>query len=103
MEPMTYDEFQRQLGKAGVTAREFAELVRMNRVSLSNYAKKGEVPSHLAIIAVLIAEMAEKKMDYRSVLKGIEIAPKKPRGAGTGGRFGGNKQSALELFVNQPA
>ena len=97
---MTYDEFQRQLGKAGVTAREFAELVRMNRVSLSNYAKKGEVPSHLAIIAVLIAEMAEKKMDYRSVLKEIEIAPKKPRGAGTGGRFGGDKQSDLELFAH---
>lgn len=100
---MTYDEFQRQLGKAGVTAREFAELVRMNRVSLSNYAKKSEVPSHLAIIAVLIAEMAEKKMDYRSVLKKIEIAPKKPRGAGTGGRFGGNKQSDLDLFTHQSA
>jgi hypothetical protein len=100
---MTYDEFQRQLGKAGVTTREFAELVKMNRVSLSNYAKTGEVPSHLAIIAVLIAEMAEKKMDYRSVLKGIEIAHKKPRGAGTDGRFGGDKQLALELFTNQPS
>lgn len=85
---MTYDEFQRQLGRAGATTREFAEIVRMNRISLSNYAKKGEVPSHLAIIAVLIAEMAEKEMDYRSILGEIEISPKKPRGDRGRGHFG---------------
>lgn len=88
---MTYDEFQRQLGKAGVTAREFAELIKMNRISLSNCAKKGVVPSHLAIISALIAEMCENKIDYRKTIKSIEITPKKPRGSGADGKFGGDK------------
>lgn len=96
---MTYDEFQRQIGKAGLSIREFAELVKMNRISLSNNKKKGDVPSHLAVIAVLLGEMAEQQIDFRTVLSGIDIAPKKPRGAGAKGRFGGSKQS--DLFVSR--
>lgn len=95
---MTYDEFQRQIGKAGLTIREFAELVKMNRISLSNNRKKGDVPSHLAVIAALLGEMAERKIDYREVLSRIDIIPKKPRGAGIGGKFGGDKQAGLDLF-----
>lgn len=95
---MTYDEFQRHLGKAGLKIRQFADLVKMNHVSISNYGKKGEVPSHLAVIAALLGEMADRKMDYREVLSRIDIAPKKPRGSGKGGRFGGDKQTDLDLF-----
>jgi len=87
---MTYQEFQRQIGKAGLTIRQFADLVKMNRNSLSNYGKKGEVPSHLAVIAALLGEMAERKIDYYDLLSKIEIAPKKPRGAGIG-KFGGDR------------
>jgi len=93
MTGMTYDEFLRHLGKAGLTLRQFAELVKMNRVSVSNYGKKGEVPSHLAVISALMGEMAERKIDYREVLSRIDIAPKKPRGAGKAGKFGGDPQS----------
>jgi hypothetical protein len=98
MRAMTYDEFQRQIGKAGLTIREFAELVKMNRVSLSNNRKKGDVPSHLAVIAVLLGEMAERKIDCREALSKIDIIPKKPRGAGVSGKFGGDKQVDLDLF-----
>ena len=91
---MTYDEFLRQLGKAGLNIRQFAELMKMNRISLSNYGKKGEVPSHLAIIATLLGEMAERKIDFREVLSKVDISPKKPRGAGIG-KFGGDKQDNL--------
>ncbi|MDP2143128.1 MAG: hypothetical protein Q8J80_03275 [Gallionella sp.] len=95
MRAMTYEEFQRQIGKAGLNLRQFADLVKMNRISLSNYGKKGEVPSHLAVIATLLGEMAERKIDFREVLSNIDITPKKPRGAGIG-RFGGdNKQNYL--------
>lgn len=96
MHPMTYEEFQRQIGKAGLSIREFADLVKMNRISISNYGQKGEVPSHLAVIAALLGEMAERKIDYRDVLSRIEILPKKPRGAGIG-KFGGSKQADLLL------
>ena len=91
---MTYSEFQRQIAKAGLTMREFADLIKMNRVSLSNYAKKREVPSHLAVIAVLLGELAERRIDFKSVLGSIDIGPKKPRGRGIG-RFGGDKQDDL--------
>ena len=94
---MTYEEFQRQLGKAHLTIREFSELVKMSRISVSNYSKKGRVPSHLAIIACLLGEMAERKIDYRDVLSRIDILPKKARGAGMG-KFGGADRSQQDLF-----
>ncbi|EKS9883927.1 XRE family transcriptional regulator [Burkholderia pyrrocinia] len=97
---MTYEEFQRQLGKAGLTVREFAELIRMNRNSITNCASKGEVPSHLAVISALMGEMAEYKVDFRHVLARVEIEPKKPRGGGARGQFGRNRQS--DLFVADP-
>ncbi len=89
---MTYGEFQRHIGKAGISLKEFAQLIRVNRVSISNFSKKGEVPSHLAVIACLMGEMAERKIDFRLALAAIDIAPKKARGAASKGRFGGDRQ-----------
>lgn len=94
---MTYDEFQRQIGKAGLTIREFADLIKMHRNSVTNYSKLGEVPSHLAVIAALLGAMADEKVNFRSVLDGIEIEPKKPRGGGVKGRFGTCKQTDLPM------
>lgn len=94
---MIYSEFQRQLGKAGLTLREFADLIKMHRNSVSNYAKFGEVPSHLAVIATLLGAMADKKVDFRSILASIEIEPKKPRGGAAKGRFGGSKKTDLPM------
>jgi len=91
---MDYGTFLRLIGRAHLTVREFAELLRMNRISLSNYAKKGVVPSHLVVIAVLLAEMGKKNIDFRAILRQLEIVPKRPRGAGIG-KFGGDKQQRL--------
>ena len=55
---MAYAEFQQELKKAQLTAREFARLIRMNESSITNYSSKGTVPSHLAVIAKLIGTMA---------------------------------------------
>lgn len=97
---MTYDEFLRQLGKAGLTVREFAALVKMNRNSVTNCAQRGGVPSHLAVIVTLMAEMAEHRVDFRQALSELEIGPKKPRGAATKGRFGGSRQAVLPITGN---
>lgn len=94
---MTYEEFYRHIGKAGLTLKEFAELIRMNRISISNLSKKGEVPSHLAVIACLMGELAERKGDFRTALAQIDIEPKKARGAAAKGKFGGSKQA--DMFV----
>lgn len=37
---MTYAAFVTELGKAGLTVRAFADLIGMNRSSVSNYAQR---------------------------------------------------------------
>ena len=91
---MHYEEFKRQLGTAGVTAREFGELVKLHPKSITNYSQQGEVPSHLPVIVTLMGEMAEHGVDFRTALSRIQIALNKPRGAVTKGRFGGNRQTS---------
>ena len=66
---MTYTEFKRQLGKAGLTVRAFAALLGQTPNSITNYASKGDVPTHLGIIATLMAEMADAGMDFQAVLQ----------------------------------
>lgn len=95
---MTYDEFKCELGKAGLTAREFAELIRMNPNSVTNCSMKGSVPAQLAVIAALMGEMHERKVDFHHVLARIDIEPKKPRGAARPGKFGGDKQGDLPML-----
>lgn len=97
---MTYDEFLCQLDKAGLTIREFAETVKMNRNSVTNLAKQGEVPSHLAVIATLMGVLSDHRIEFLDSLAQIKIKPKKPRGAAAKGRFGGTKQIDLGLHVD---
>jgi transcriptional regulator with XRE-family HTH domain len=94
---MTYSAFLVDLGKAGLTVRAFADLLGMNRNSVSNYARADEVPRHLALTAALFAEMNVQGLDFRAVAQRIDMAPKKPRGAAKPGRFGGERQDQLEF------
>jgi hypothetical protein len=89
---MDYEEFKRQLGKAGISGREFSRIVKLNPNSLTNYSKTGKIPAHWAIIAALMGEMAEKGLDFKTVIESIELEPNKPRGAAKDGNFGGNKR-----------
>lgn len=97
---MTYEEFRRQLGKAGLTVKGFAELIKQTPNSITNYAAQGEVPPHLAIIAALMGDMAESGQNFRATLARIEFEASKPRGGATKGRFGGSKQIDLQLPSN---
>jgi transcriptional regulator with XRE-family HTH domain len=92
-----YDEFQRNVRKAGLTLSAFADLLNMNRVSLSNYARQEQVPAHLAVIAVLLGELSEHGIDYRAALSRVEIPAKRPRGGAIAHKFGGNPQRLLTL------
>lgn len=80
---MTYEEFRRQLGKAGITVKGFAHLLKQNPNSITNHAVTGEVPAHIAIIAALLAELAEHGIDYSAVLNRIDYSASKPRGLKT--------------------
>lgn len=89
---MTYDEFRRQLGKAGLTVKDFAGLIKQSPNSISNHSKHGEVPSHLAIIATLMGEMADFNVDFRSALSRIKFEAHKPRGGISKSGFSGVKK-----------
>lgn len=78
---MQYEEFHRQIGKAGLKLREFAALIGMNPRSLSNLSHKEEVPSHLAIIACLLGTMADHRLDFRTAIAAVKVRRKKPRGS----------------------
>lgn len=94
---MSYTNFLAILTKSGLTVRAFAELVGMNPNSISNYARKDDVPAHLALISTLICELHCLGGDYRSTIEGLEIKPKRPRGAARAGHFGGDHQDVLDL------
>jgi transcriptional regulator with XRE-family HTH domain len=98
---MPYADFLLELEKAGLSVRAFAELVGMNPNSISNYARRGELPTHLALIAVLVAELSSHGLNYRQAMAKIEVAPKKPRGGAQHGRFGGDRQTVLDLKGGQ--
>ncbi|MDD2661640.1 MAG: XRE family transcriptional regulator [Methylococcales bacterium] len=70
---MNYDEFRRQIGKAGLTNKAFAELLGLNPKSITNFKTQGGVvPNHLAVIAMFMAEFAERGIDFKKLIKQIK-------------------------------
>lgn len=65
---MDYDELKRQIGKAGLTNKAFAELIGINPNSVANFKRK-KVPSNISIIAVLMAEMKECGIDFKASIE----------------------------------
>lgn len=84
---MKYDEFLTELSNAGLNVRRFAELISMNPNSVSNYASTGNVPRHLAVIAMLLAELRRQGVDSQHATERVGAICKKPRGSKRAGRF----------------
>jgi hypothetical protein len=76
---MKYEELIRNIGKAGLTATEFAKLIKANSNSITNLKSKGKVPKNLAIIATLLGEMVDKKIPYQHLFDGLELEEQKAR------------------------
>lgn len=55
---MDYEAFKVYVRMAGLEIKEFASLVGMNQKSISNYSKRGTVPEHLALMALMMVELA---------------------------------------------
>ena len=64
---MTYDQFKIELKQAGISVKGFAELLLMNPTSITNYRQKKEIPRHLAIIAVMLAELSARGLDADAI------------------------------------
>ena len=87
---MDYNTFRIHLRRANLSNKEFAELVKLNAKSISNYKQTNEVPVHWAIVALLMGEMAVSGLDFQQSLSKIEIAPNKVRGGAAKGHWGGS-------------
>ena len=76
---MPYGDFLVELRKGGLSVRAFARLIGMNPNSISNYARTGELPTHLALLAVLIVGISEMGGDYRRIMSESGACAKKSR------------------------
>jgi len=77
---LDYDELVRNIGKAGLTIKEFAELIKANPNSITNLSnKEKKVPKNLAIIAMLLGELVDNQIDYKPLFKRLNLKPQKAR------------------------
>lgn len=76
---MQYQEFHERVRRSGLTVKGFAEFVGMDRKSVSNYSKKGEVPNHLALIAFMLAELAKCEVRHEVIKEKFDALGRLPR------------------------
>ena len=76
---MNYDELIRNIGKAGLSVKEFAILLKANPNSITNLKKKESVPKNLGIIAVLLGEMVDKGLEYKHLFEKLNLQEQKRR------------------------
>lgn len=76
---MDYEELVRNIGKAGLDVKEFAELIKANPNSITNLKSRDNVPKNLAIIALLLGELVDKKIPYQHLFNGLGIEKQKSR------------------------
>ena len=69
---MPYTEFQRLVGKAGLSIKEFAALLDMKPNSITNYSKQGVVPTHIDVIVALISTMKDEGLDFYPIFEKVK-------------------------------
>ena len=77
---MNYETFKGCIRRAGLEIHEFAEMVGMNRRSVSNYSKIGVVPEHLALIVLMMVELDRHGVDLKSLVDKLnEMGRRSPK------------------------
>ena len=76
---MDYEELTRNIAKAGLDIKEFAELIKANPNSITNLKSKKKVPKNIGIIAVLLGEMKEANLPFKDYLNSLKLEEQKAR------------------------
>lgn len=76
---MRYDELIRNIAKAGLEIKEFAELIKANPNSITNLKAKDKIPKNIAIIAVLLGEMKEGNLSFKEHIYKLDLEEQKAR------------------------
>jgi len=66
---MDYKELKLNIARAGLTIKEFAKLIGSHPNSITNLKQREAVPKNIAIISILMAELARNKIDIKTLLK----------------------------------
>lgn len=91
---MQYDEFHRRLRRAELSIKEFADFLGVNPKSISNYSQKGEVPNHLALIALMLAELIKYDVKPKDITAILNTLGRRPRKPGSEELLGGEKNES---------
>lgn len=76
---MNYEELTRNIAKAGLDIKEFAELIKANPNSITNLKSKEKIPKNIAIIAVLLGEIVDKGLEYKHFFEKLDLKEQKAR------------------------
>lgn len=76
---MKYEELIRNIGKAGLDVKQFADLLKANPNSITNLSQKDVVPKNIMIIAVLLGELVDKGIEYKSLFEKMNLQEQKAR------------------------
>ncbi|MEA3384457.1 MAG: hypothetical protein U9Q20_07295 [Campylobacterota bacterium] len=79
---MTFIDFKKLLLDAEITLPKFAQLIKVSDKNIQSYKQKGEVPNTLAVIAKSFAVMHQSSIDYRSLIKELNLTKKTKANSG---------------------
>lgn len=79
---MTFIDFKKLLLDAEITVPKFANLIKVSEKNIQAYKKKKEVPNTIAVIAKSFALLNSKEIDYKTIIKDLELVKKEKKGAG---------------------
>lgn len=79
---MTFIDFKKLLLDAEITLPKFAELIKVSEKNIQAYKKKGIVPNSIAVVAQCFATMHRENLDYKAVVKTLDLRKKEKKGAG---------------------
>lgn len=83
---MDYNELKRNIGKAGLSIKEFAHLIKAHPSSITNLSNQENMPKNLTIIAVLLGEMVDQGIEYKRLFDKMDLEPQKARVKNTFGK-----------------
>lgn len=79
---MTFIDFKKLLLDADLTIPKFTALIKVSEKNIQAYKKKEEVPNTIAVCAACFAQMNKEGIDFRSLIKDLDLKKKEKKGAG---------------------
>ena len=79
---MKFIEFKKLLLDAEISLPKFSHLIKVSDKNIQSYKKKGEVPNAVASVAACFARLHQENIDYRELIRELNLEKKTKKGAG---------------------